>query len=102
MLSAWASNGTGSFGPPERLPLRAPAQDIVLADIDGDSDLDVIAATDLNTLGGEALAIHLNRTIEAPWTYCVAKMTSNGCLPALGWSGVPSASSGLPFLVTAS
>ena len=34
-------------------------------------------------------------------TYCTAKVTSNGCTPAIGWSGTPSASSGSGFTVTA-
>jgi choice-of-anchor B domain-containing protein len=35
-----------------------------------------------------------------PTTYCVAKMNSQGCLPAIGTSGTPSTSSPGPFTVT--
>jgi hypothetical protein len=35
-------------------------------------------------------------------TYCTAKTTSNGCVPAIAASGVPSVSSALPFTVSAS
>ena len=35
-------------------------------------------------------------------TYCTAKSASIGCLPAIAWSGAPSASSLAPFLITAS
>lgn len=38
----------------------------------------------------------------APTTYCTAKVSSIGCVPAIGSSGVPSVSSGQPFLVTCS
>ncbi|HVS11186.1 MAG TPA: hypothetical protein VMS76_15055, partial [Planctomycetota bacterium] len=34
--------------------------------------------------------------------YCTAKSASIGCLPAIAWSGTPSAASGMPFLITAS
>jgi glucose/arabinose dehydrogenase len=37
-----------------------------------------------------------------PTAYCTAKLSSIGCLPAIGSSGVPSLSSGGPFLVTCS
>lgn len=36
-----------------------------------------------------------------PATYCTAKVNSQGCTPAITWSGTPSASSGSPFLVEA-
>jgi hypothetical protein len=38
---------------------------------------------------------------SAPSTYCTAKVTSNGCVPQIGSSGVPSASAGADFYVTA-
>jgi len=37
----------------------------------------------------------------APTTYCTAKTTSNGCVPQIGYSGVPSASAGRDFYITA-
>ncbi|HVS10086.1 MAG TPA: hypothetical protein VMS76_09450, partial [Planctomycetota bacterium] len=37
-----------------------------------------------------------------PLMYCTAKTTSSGCLPAIGFSGAPSASAGSAFLITAS
>ena len=39
---------------------------------------------------------------EVATTYCTAKVNSQGCLPAIGFSGTPSASSGSGFNVTAS
>jgi hypothetical protein len=41
------------------------------------------------------------RTAEFVTKYCTAKTNSQGCTPAIGWSGVPSASSPAPFLITA-
>lgn len=37
-----------------------------------------------------------------PQSYCTAKVSAAGCLPAIGSSGIPSVSSGAPFLVTCS
>jgi hypothetical protein len=37
-----------------------------------------------------------------PTTFCTAKTTSNGCVPAIGSIGTPSASAGSGFLVSAS
>jgi Tol biopolymer transport system component len=36
-----------------------------------------------------------------PVTYCIAKVNSQGCTPAIGFSGVPSASGANPFHITA-
>lgn len=38
---------------------------------------------------------------SAPSTYCTAKVTSNGCTPQIGSSGVASASNGRDFYITA-
>ncbi len=38
---------------------------------------------------------------SAPSTYCTAKVTSNGCTPQIGSSGVPSASGGRDFYISA-
>jgi hypothetical protein len=40
--------------------------------------------------------------LEAPTIYCTAKVTSNGCVPAIAFFGSPSASAGSGFLITAS
>jgi hypothetical protein len=38
----------------------------------------------------------------APETFCTAKLNSLGCVPAVAFSGSPSASAPVPFLITAS
>jgi hypothetical protein len=50
-------------------------------------------------LGSDAYLFRLNP--PTPWVYCTAKTASAGCVPAIGWSGTPSASSANPFLITA-
>jgi hypothetical protein len=46
-------------------------------------------------------SVYTYRLEPAVETYCVAKVNSLGCTPAIGWSGTASPSSGAPFLVTA-
>ena len=36
-----------------------------------------------------------------PLIYCTAKMNSQGCTPAIGWTGAPSSSSARPFTIEA-
>ena len=48
---------------------------------------------------GEAYIFRLDP--QTPASYCTAKVTSAGCLPSIGWSGTPSASSASPFLISA-
>jgi hypothetical protein len=50
-------------------------------------------------LGAEAYLWRLDP--PTPWIYCTAKVASAGCVPSIGWSGAPSASSSSSFLVTA-
>ncbi|HVS10460.1 MAG TPA: hypothetical protein VMS76_11345 [Planctomycetota bacterium] len=40
--------------------------------------------------------------LEGPTFYCTAKVTSSGCVPAIDFSGLPSAGAGSGFLITAS
>jgi len=50
-----------------------------------------------------ALVGSLTYTLAAPPTvYCTAKLTSNGCTPAIAFSGTPSATAGSGFVVSAS
>jgi len=68
-------------------------------------------------LGGSTLAIgapswkphspdagsaYLVELLETPSVYCTAKLTTCGNLPAIGWSGAPSASAAAGFVVSVS
>ena len=62
----------------------------------------VVAGAPIDSIGllsgqGCAYAFRLTNT---PEIYCTAKTNSLGCTPSIGSSGVPSASSASPFLVT--
>ena len=46
--------------------------------------------------------LDLDCPASGPTTYCTAKTNSQGCTPAIAFSGSPSASSGAPFAITAS
>jgi hypothetical protein len=39
---------------------------------------------------------------SGPFTYCTAKLNSQGCVPSIDFSGTPSVSDSSPFLITAS
>jgi hypothetical protein len=65
----------------------------------------VLAGAPYDSLGlpvggqGCAFAFKLQNT---PEIYCTAKTNSKGCLPAIGFNGVPSATSANPFHITGS
>jgi hypothetical protein len=56
---------------------------------------------DVSGLGTKGEGYVFDLAPSTPWIYCTAKTASAGCVPAIGWSGAPSASSAGPFLVTA-
>ncbi len=72
-----------------------PHYSLATADVDGDGRLDLIEAHGAATL-------YLNRgELIPPVAYCTAKVNSLGCTPAIGWSGVSSASASSGFDVHA-
>jgi hypothetical protein len=83
MLYAWIGDGAGAFTLRMQLavgdgPVAAAAHDF---DADGDPDLGVA----LLSAGGVALL----RSDCPLSTYCVGKVNSLGCTPAIGWTGTP-------------
>jgi hypothetical protein len=75
-----------------------------VADLDGDGDssealpLDASGATRV-TNGVVDIGAHEGPTL--PETYCTAKTNSQGCVPAVGFSGSASTSSSSPFTISA-
>jgi hypothetical protein len=73
-------------------------------DLDGDGFEEFVVAGSLADAGGvDSGVLKCYRLFPIqPWTYCTGKVNSLGCTPAMGFSGGASASSGQPFLITAS
>lgn len=62
-------------------------------DLNGGGAADfIVGATDAPN--GQGRAYVYLAGLEAPETYCTAKLNSQGCLPTISWEGVPSASVG--------
>lgn len=78
--------GDGNFGGTQLLSFDA--------NLDGRPDV-------LTNAGPPTLNLNLGSSID-PVTYCTAKLNSLGCLPALAWTGNPSASALNGFLVSSS
>jgi hypothetical protein len=73
-------------------------------DFDGNGIAEWVAAgPDSDSAGTDAGVLDVISTFPAtPTTYCTSKTNSLGCVPALGYSGAPSASSASVFTVTTS
>jgi hypothetical protein len=73
-----------------------------LGDFDGDGFADFVVAGSLSDVGGtDSGVVKACRIFPAsPTTYCMGKTNSQGCTPAMVWSGTPSASSAAPFTLS--
>lgn len=68
-------------------------------DLDADH---LIAAAPYSAFGGPASgSVFSAETPAVATVYCTAKLSSAGCLPAVGFAGLPSASAPVPFQITA-
>lgn len=65
-------------------------------------ELTVTDAAGLSTRAVSKLTPDCCQGGPTPSTYCTAKLSAQGCVPAIGSSGSPSASSSAPFLVSCS
>jgi hypothetical protein len=74
-----------------------------IGDLDGNGFVEFAFAGSLSDAGGtDSGVLKCYRLFPiAPTPYCVGKINSLGCTPAIGSSGSPSASSSSPFLITA-
>jgi hypothetical protein len=71
-------------------------------DFDGDGFEDFVVAGALSDAGGtDSGVVKCYRLFPtAAATYCTGKINSQGCVPGIGSSGLPSATSATPFLIT--
>jgi hypothetical protein len=73
-------------------------------DLDGDGFKElVVAASSSDAAGTDSGMVRCYRLFPlTPVAYCTGKVNSLGCTPAIAFTGLPSASSGAPFRITAS
>ncbi|MCC7173176.1 MAG: VCBS repeat-containing protein [Planctomycetes bacterium] len=93
-------NAARTLGPASAF--AAPQQTlggVALGRFDGDGALD-LAVTGSNVDGGLAV-LHQTTPAGSTAIYCPAKQNSLACLPYVGWTGVPSASAGSGFVLSA-
>jgi len=95
--SILAGNGSGGFSNIGNFFPGPGVFALSVGDWNGDSILDIATADST----GSAV-ITWSSDCGGPWTYCTAKTNSLGCVPQIGFSGVPSASAGAGFQITAS
>lgn len=67
-----------------------------------DGALLYVAGIGFNEASGHEEALLWSRPLAGPAAYCSAKTNSQGCVPTIASSGVPSASAGSGFVVSAS
>jgi hypothetical protein len=67
---------------------------------DGLADLSVSAPWD-DENGANSGVVHVYTVVRAPRVYCESEPNSLGCTPAIGWSGIASASSPQAFAIGA-
>ena len=99
--------GNGGIGLVEDACITA-AGELFFTDFDGSIHrVDLVTGNNV-TVGNTGLGSGLLGIVEDgsacpnPVTYCTAKLNSLGCLPAIGSSGVPSASAGSGFVLSGS
>ena len=99
-LSVWLGTGGGAFAAPLHLTTGWQPVALAVGDLDGDLLPDLVAPW--RNLGDTPWAAVFLQLQPQPQVYCSAKASSAGCVPAIAWSGLPSASAPAPFLVSAS
>jgi hypothetical protein len=99
-IALFLGTGGAAFLPAQNLATGSGPVGVGVGDWNEDGLLDLAAP--LRNQGGPGSVSIFTQDIPAPSSYCSAKTNSQGCTPAIGSSGTPSASSSAPFLVTAS
>ncbi len=86
VVFVWLGDGTGAFTLKEQVAAGDGPVAISSADVDGDGDLDL----GLPLISGGGVSVLRNDCLLG--TYCVGKVNSQGCTPAIGSSGLASVS----------
>jgi hypothetical protein len=99
-IAVLTGDGQGGFSAPALIAVGDMPVHLIHGDFDEDGARDVATTN----LGSDNQSVLINQTIPDPCQvteYCVAKMTSIGTLPDIGWTGTPSATT-QDFFVTIS
>lgn len=98
VIGRWfEGDGAGSFSAAGDFPLSVGALSPLAFDANGDGLPELV----LLSLVGPSVNVVENRGAGIPpAVYCTAKTTSNGCVPAIGWSGESSAGATSGFSIT--
>ncbi len=70
-------------------------------DVDGDGQAEILVGDPIANAPEVGEVTIFAGPGAGPVAYCTAKVNSQGCTPATGWTGAPSASSAAPFTVEA-
>ncbi|MCE9594811.1 MAG: VCBS repeat-containing protein [Planctomycetes bacterium] len=98
-LVVWRADGLGGFETARVFGAGGEgASSLIGSDLDADGKVDLVARHATT----DTVSAHLSTgMVLAPTVYCTAKINSLGCTPAIGWSGVQSATASGGFDVRA-
>lgn len=91
-VSIYLGLAGGGFGAPVDVPTGFEPMAVAVGDWNGDGRADL--AVPLRNLGATAVTQVFLQDPAPPRVYCTAKVNSQGCTPAIGFSGAPSQSGG--------
>lgn len=97
-LSIFLGLGAGAFLTAQNQGVTSQPMAVAAGDWDEDGLVDLAAPC--RNFGQSSYVSIFAQDIPAPTTYCVGKVNSQGCTPAIGFSGTASTSSASPFDVT--
>jgi hypothetical protein len=99
-IAVLTGDNNGGFSAPLLIPVGDMPQHVLTADLDEDGSRDVVTTN----LGSDNVSVLINQSLPDPCQvteYCVAKQTSIGTMPDIGWTGTPSATT-QDFFITIS
>jgi hypothetical protein len=94
----YRNDGSGNFALAQRIATASGPTCLGLADLDGDGTNDWFTGSSNSS---DSLAVSFRRGPSLPESYCTAKLNSQGCSPAMGWSGEASVTSTCSFTLLA-
>lgn len=93
--------GGGTLGSAQTIASGLQPSTGVAGDWNNDGRIDLAVACN-NAAQDAYLSVHEQQPNAAPLAYCTSKTSSIGCIPTIGFSGLPTLSGSSPFHITAS